>query len=405
MKILFVDDEKIIREGISMLIDWKKIGCEELRIASSAKQAISIIEDYEVDLIITDIYMQEMSGIEFAKYIRKYKPSIKVIILSAYESFDYAREAIEAGVIKYLLKPILPEELEAAINEAMTMIDNQITLRNKVEESERIVNIYRPIMARDFWKSLINEEIKEKEEVIKDANLSGIILPDESISCLMIAKKDQLKTKDSMFCYNIQNIAEKLLGDKIVDIVEFHTGTIIIIIKNKLEQINMRRLETKIVNKVEDIYISQGKTVKDVLELPYSFKNAYKKIVVYQNLNKDNQVAIQELGSTEKITQLAITIMEENFYKVNLSVKEIASQLHVSTSYLSRIFKKQAGKTCLEYITTLRIDKAKELLLKTELKQDQIAQEIGYSNMYYFNHQFKKQTGVTPGNYRKRVEK
>lgn len=389
-----------------MLIDWEEIGCEELRIASSAKQAISIIEDYEVDLIITDIYMQEMSGIEFAKYIKKYKPSIKVIILSAYENFNYAREAIEAGVIKYLLKPIMPEELEAAINEAMTVIDNQTTLRNRVEESERIVNIYRPIMARDFWKSLINEEIKEKEEVLKKANLSGIILPKDNISCLLIIKKNQLKAKDSMFCFNIQNIVEKLLDNRVVDIVEFHVGTIIIIIKNKLEQVNLRRLEAMIVNKVnEDIYISQGETVKDILDLPISFKSAQKKILVYQNLSQDNQVAIQELGSTEKIIQLAITMMEENFYKVTLSIKEIASQLHVSTSYLSRIFKKQVGKTCMEYITTLRIDKAKELLLKTDLKQDQIAQEIGYTNMYYFNHQFKKQTGVTPGNYRKQVKK
>lgn len=121
-KTLFVDDERLIREGISNLIDWERITGQELTLAENAKVALKYLEHEKYEIVISDIYMQDMNGIELAKCIKGKWPDVVVILLSAYEDFDYARKAIEAGVFKYLLKPVIPEELEDAVNEAISQV-------------------------------------------------------------------------------------------------------------------------------------------------------------------------------------------------------------------------------------------------------------------------------------------
>ena len=266
MRILFVDDEKSIREGIVEIINWKKVGCEKLMIAENGDEALKILQKETFDLVITDIYMQKINGIQLAKEISRYWPKTRVILLSAYENFSYAREAIEAGVAKYLLKPLTPEELESAILEVMQKKQKFYRSQEHFSETEKFVDI-----------------------------------------C------------DSQF-YGVE--------------------------------------ETK------------------------------------QILEKD----------TEDIVVQALEIIQKNFQREDLEVSEIATSLHVSTGYFSRIFKKRMGSTCIEYITKKRIERAKELLKHTEMKHYLIAQAVGYSNVYYFSVQFKKLTGETPGQYRKRME-
>lgn len=155
MKILFVDDEKIIREGMAELIDWEKLGCDKPAMAESADKALRLLREEPFDLVITDIYMSKMSGIELAKQIRESWPSVKVMLLSAYEDFGYAREAIEAGVFKYLLKPVVPEEMEQAVLEAMKRVRSDRIVQEQVLETEKIVKVYRPQLARDFWRAVL----------------------------------------------------------------------------------------------------------------------------------------------------------------------------------------------------------------------------------------------------------
>ena len=127
-KTLFVDDERLIREGISNLIDWERITGQELTLAENAKVALKYLEHEKYEIVISDIYMQDMNGIELAKCIKGKWPDVVVILLSAYEDFDYARKAIEAGVFKYLLKPVIPEELEDAVNLSLIHISEPTRL-------------------------------------------------------------------------------------------------------------------------------------------------------------------------------------------------------------------------------------------------------------------------------------
>ena len=119
-KTLFVDDERLIREGISNLIDWERITGQELTLAENAKVALKYLEHEKYEIVISDIYMQDMNGIELAKCIKGKWPDVVVILLSAYEDFDYARKAIEAGVFKYLLKPVISIDILLALATAVS---------------------------------------------------------------------------------------------------------------------------------------------------------------------------------------------------------------------------------------------------------------------------------------------
>ncbi len=102
MRVLFVDDEAIIREGLHSLIDWQAAGFEECLEAPTAMEAIGIIDQNPPDLVITDVFMPEMSGIEFAKRIKESHPRIRFVILTGYEKFEYAKEAVALGISSYL---------------------------------------------------------------------------------------------------------------------------------------------------------------------------------------------------------------------------------------------------------------------------------------------------------------
>ncbi len=198
MKILFVDDEKIIRDGIRAIINWEKIGCQKLVMAENAARALELLENEAFDLVITDIYMQKMNGIELAKKIYDTWPWMRVIILSAYEDFTYAREAIEAGVFKYLLKPIVPAELENTVLEAFRQVEESRQIKQQVRESEEFIHVFRPQLAADFWRALLKGEVSDKQDAKRRMELAGIVFPDRGLCCVAAVwkGKENLNGKD-----------------------------------------------------------------------------------------------------------------------------------------------------------------------------------------------------------------
>lgn len=106
LKVMIVDDEEIAREFLRICIDWNQVGMNIICEASGGSEAIDMIEKYNPDIIFTDIHMQFMDGLELSKIVSDMYPHIRIVILTAYKEFDYARKGIEIGVSDFLLKPI-----------------------------------------------------------------------------------------------------------------------------------------------------------------------------------------------------------------------------------------------------------------------------------------------------------
>lgn len=392
MKVLFVDDEKIIRDGIREIIRWDELGCELMETADSADSAIQAMQKERFDLVITDICMQKMTGIELAKRIRRIKPDTKIIILSAFEDFSYAREAIEIGVMKYMLKPVTPEELETAVREAMDQVQSDMQLASRITESEKFVNIYRPQLVKDFWRALLQREITEQNDLEQKMKLAGINADSPKLCCIMVKAELLEKVEEHILQRTVQS-AEEVLG-KCLECIGYGAGQAVIITEKLSDNEKMIRLH----NRIENIWgtpvrISCGHQVSNYLELSASLEAAIMRIPGRQK------------NAVEDLVAESVKLIEQNIGNEKFGVNEIAVALHISLSYLSKIFKKHLGATCIEYITQKRMEKAKELLIHTAMTQEEIAHAVGYTNVHYFSMLFKKQLGETPGQYRRQVRK
>ncbi|RJE87695.1 response regulator [Paenibacillus sp. 1011MAR3C5] len=139
MKLLIVDDEVIIRTGLSTVIPWPEYGYELLQPAASAEEAIARLESERPDIVLTDIQMTGLNGFDLAREVRRILPSTEVIILTGYDQFEYARRAITEGVSDYLLKTSRPDEIKSAVGAARERIVLRGESGNRNELREKLI--------------------------------------------------------------------------------------------------------------------------------------------------------------------------------------------------------------------------------------------------------------------------
>lgn len=155
MKVFLVEDEYIVREGIKNNIDWEKNGYDFCGEASDGELAFPMISEKRPDIVITDIRMPFMDGIELSRMIKEEYPEIKIIILSGHEEFEYAKAAIQMGVEEYLLKPINGDELLQVVNRVAQKIKEENESRETLQEGEGDENF--EYAKRQLLSSLIDD--------------------------------------------------------------------------------------------------------------------------------------------------------------------------------------------------------------------------------------------------------
>ncbi len=135
MNVLIVDDEEFVLNYVEEQVRWEDFGINNVFRASSALEALQYTEEYTIKLVITDIRMPEKTGLELLSELRTQSPDSKVILLSGYSDFQYARQAIQYGAVDYLLKPVTPEELHASVNKACAFIAQETAMKIKLDRA------------------------------------------------------------------------------------------------------------------------------------------------------------------------------------------------------------------------------------------------------------------------------
>lgn len=164
-KALVVDDEPIILKGFDNLISWEEFGIEIAAKAENGKAALQIARKEKIDLLITDIRMPEMSGLELLKTIRREGKNIKVIILSGYDDFQYVKEASKYGIENYLLKPIEENELEETLLHLTEKLENEQKQQNRLQESYQLLR--SNILYRWITGTIGEEELTMEGNIIQ----------------------------------------------------------------------------------------------------------------------------------------------------------------------------------------------------------------------------------------------
>lgn len=399
MKIIIVDDDKIIRMGLAKKIN-RLIGNHEIESNfQNGQVALEYLQNnIDVDLVITDIKMPIMTGIELIKAAKKLKKAPLFVVLSGYDDFSYVRDSMKVGAFNYLLKPIKEEELINVITEA----ENNIKYLRK---KEKLLDSSIKILRRDLFKYILfsKETIEADSKVLTNLSLS------EDYIYKMIVFDDIEKEYITEIIAHIKGI------NKLIETVVFqHEYKIYIIIYFKEKDIDKNKIEAeidKIAKKL--VYIDKNIYIFEDIDYIWSLREQSNLITKISKCNeskvakkyhlKDNTI-IDELEENKASTgvravEQAKIYIKENFNR-NITLREVSDEVYLSQNYFSELFKKEIGEGFYEYLSKYRIKRAKEMLLNSNMKIYEIANRVGYKDSITFCRVFKKITGTTPNNYR-----
>lgn len=518
LKVLLVDDEPFILKGLSVIIDWNSEGFEIAGRVSNAFEALELLQKEEIDLVLADIKMPKMTGLELVEKVRREKISdAYFVMLSGYNDFNYVRTALQNECLDYMLKPIGKDELLAVLHRVRELheINSKKRMDSFIMEREvfakNMLSIccgkYRPDNVQ-YVKQYLgqgegfryisveldgeNEEIKrlteeEKRKLQKELYQKCLLLfPDKEYLCIFDASVREgsfdvgiiytegmaKDISEQEYLENLQKDIKESMEFPVIIIVGSRVDTIEEIsdsCKSVLMAYSFRgidlgenqnfNLTDKLVNKqtvdalIHAVEVNDKEGIErghDVIfeevkhgELDGCMINMVVNYLLFQLIHlaseQDENVNQQEIfrfisenafspsyagGSDERLKGLLLDYAEylaqlkgnqakgvlgkiesdlkENF-KENLTLKDLSRKYYVNAAYLGQIFKKQYGESFKDYLNRIRIEKAVELLLHTDMKIYEIAEAIGYKDMDYFINKFIAINGCTPAKFRKQI--
>lgn len=364
-KVIVVEDNKAILRNLSSLVEEMTPKFELVFAAGNGKKALEFIEqNEEIDILLTDIRMPMMDGLELIAAVKKKRKNIEYIVISGYDEFEYARKAISLGVTEYLLKPVMAGDLQEALEKTAKSI------RQKKEELH---------VLHQWEKEKMGDLCVTHSETIIDKEYKNLIkkLMPELIKWKETDLLEKIgETLDEWYekAYSMENIRVLLLS----------VTEMILRQKGYLGKFNMSQPVDNIIRISENYYQMR----QTALEF---YKALYQKI---------NALNLEKNCSSENLYQKIKDYLEAHIYE-NLSIGDLAEHFHVSASYINRIFKKNGSDSPIAYYNQRKIDEACRLLKNEEnCKIKDISDALGYQNQHYFSKAFKQITGVSPVEYR-----
>ena len=545
LKIFLAEDEVVVRETIKRMIPWEELGFELVGEAADGEMALPLLIRQQPDLLITDIKMPFMDGLTLARLAKKEIPGLKVVILSGYDDFNYAKQAIGIGVEDYLLKPITKNALIERLSEIRSRYEHEKTQKEYYEKFQREMQAYEKNSSRDFFEALVDGSM-DMMEVYKRAEKLGLDIVAEAYNVLIFTmncdedfsgQRDEYSSweaeslellenffaghssamlfRSNIFSYGVllkgqrETIEEntRVCVDEIRKILSrqdgrrewflavgqsverlsqiqksYHTASRAfsqrylydenILYYDEMEtmehpggqaetednaylqKVDVNALNPAILQKflsnglqeetenfVKDYFYAIGQEPMEslvfrnyvILNVRFSVISFIKglgcdtnemesadteEVLAESGKNMESAIAyakkmisqaieIRDQNSGNKnrsILKTAVDFIDSHYMDEEISLNTVANVANVSSNHFSALFSQNMGQTFIEYLTTLRMNKAKELLRCTGMRSSEIAGEIGYKDAHYFSYLFKKTQGMTPSDYRKARE-
>lgn len=545
LKIFLAEDEVVVRETIKRMIPWEELGFELVGEAADGEMALPLLIRQQPDLLITDIKMPFMDGLTLARLAKKEIPGLKVVILSGYDDFNYAKQAIGIGVEDYLLKPITKNALIERLSEIRSRYEHEKTQKEYYEKLQREMQAYEKNSSRDFFEALVGGSM-DMMEVYKRAEKLGLDIVAEAYNVLIFTmncdedfsgQRDEYSSWEAeslellenffaghssamLFQSNIFSYGVLLKGQR--ETIEENTRACVDEIRKILSRQDGRRewflavgqsvdrlsqiqksyhtasrafsqrylydenilyydemetmehpggqaetednaylqkvdvnalnpailqkflsngLQEETENFVKDYFYAIGQEPMEslvfrnyvILNVRFSVISFIKglgcdtnemesadteEVLAESGKNMESAIAyakkmisqaieIRDQNSGNKnrsILKTAVDFIDSHYMDEEISLNTVANVANVSSNHFSALFSQNMGQTFIEYLTTLRMNKAKELLRCTGMRSSEIAGEIGYKDAHYFSYLFKKTQGMTPSDYRKARE-
>lgn len=519
-KVFLVEDEYVARAGIRESIDWETIGFKFCGEAPDGEIALPMIDTCQPDVLITDIKMPHMDGLQLCRIIRERLPWMKIIILTGYDEFEYAQEALKLGVTEYLLKPVGAQELQNVLQKMAARLGQKKEEEESFQKLRDQVKHNQTLLKEQFLLKLVMGAISVSDAIEKSQTLKLNII---AKWYQVIVIKIELYGCKGQFDYyefqKVERIISKLIGNNPnIFLLKKDLQELLLIMKGEsseyLEQEGhffAELTKNEIVSQTKCVpVIGIGSSQSRIGNIHDSFSDALAKIDVQlrgigqlqhnnvvdkTELLKLDKMAVEKylrsgskdtfdsffdgyihpLGETalssyiirnyifidivlatarfvkelggnidqvlemnhvetllmniitiEQIREQAKTILDgaitfrdkqtnsqysaiifrakayitHHYADPDISLNQVASYVNRSTSHFSTIFSQEAGITFRDYLTGIRLEKARELLSTTMLRSSEIAYKIGYKDPHYFSSVFKKNAGLSPKEFR-----
>lgn len=443
-KLLIVDDEREIREGLKS-IDWEAHGVQVAAYCRHGLEAYQYIAEQPVDIVLSDIRMPYMSGVELSEVLAREYPHVKMILLSGYSDFDYARQGMRNGVFDYLLKPASVADLTQTVGKLVGELNEVKQSSLRVSMLERKQALFVKLLKADFLKQLLGgvlppEEFEdgcsEAELVFESGYYTGVIL-----------QLDELRTHPHYYGHKEFKLLQFALNNALSELwegkklgysmVDKETGSCYLVSFAPVDREQLLQLK-------EDLYqfagllkstlsIGVGPVVQQARDIAASFQGAAKaaaqaeedEVRLYSaadeqaaesSLTAPGKVEVEagaaavvepvaaavksvDMQSGKHIIDSARKYIEANFERP-ITLREVSEHVHVTHAYLSTLFREVTKQNYSHYVANLRIQKAMELLGDVQYKVYEVATMVGYTDPAYFSEMFKKYAGKTPNEYR-----
>lgn len=532
IKVFLVEDEIIIREGIRYNIDWEKEGFEFVGEASDGELAYPLIQKARPDILITDIKMPFMDGLELSRLVKQEMPQVKIIILSGYDEFEYAREGIDIGITDYLLKPVAAAQLLEAVKKVGQIVRREQEFQKTFEqERQGSIQLARQkffrklVLGKNPASALLKEgrqigmdmsggrynillfQIFDKEDAKKASgiqmeivrgmeeisrNIPEILMVELGIEGWVFILKETEERKmeqiQELFIKELKRFLENHpeveyfggIGEAVDRLSELNRcfeeashafayrylkkrNQILFSSELKAKpqaeeepdigSLEVRRLDRRIVERflktglksevsgfVEEYFQSFGeRSMQSFLFRQYVIMDTYfAAVALLEELGYEAKVLVDRCGDIQEMTSVflspesdrthlvdileaaidlreavsqkkynalleeAKSYIEHHYVDEDISLNSTAASVNLSANHFSRIFSQEMGQTFVEYLTFVRMERAKELLRTTSMKSAEIAYAVGYKDAHYFSYLFKKTQKCTPREFRHR---
>ena len=532
LKVFLVEDEVVVREGIKNNIHWEEEGFQFAGEASDGELAYPLIQKNRPDILITDIKMPFMDGLELSRLVKQEMPDVKIIILSGYDEFEYAKEGISIGITDYLVKPISGNQLLEAVKKVGRLVEEEQQQRRFLAtfEQERLENTQ--LARQKFFRSLVSGT-KPVSALLKEGREIGMELASNRYNILLFQifagdGGEGYDEEENRVTKAIEEMTERIAG---VLMIELGLEGWAFILKEtgekelaEVQENFLRRLEETL-HSYENVeyFGGLGRPAMRLSELGRCFEEA-SRAFAYRYLKKRNQVIdssqeqeedeqedirlndldvrqldrrvaesflktglksqiphfldkylksfgekniqsmlfrqymtidlyfaavgqvqqigfeasdlVERCGDFQSMTSVFSTVeqtkeyltkvleaalelredvsqkkyssllkdakafIQENYDNEEISLNMTAASVNLSPNHFSTIFSQATGQTFIEYLTAVRMDKARELLRGTSMKTAEIAFAVGYKDPHYFSYLFKKTQECTPREFR-----
>ncbi|MDR2608536.1 MAG: response regulator [Treponema sp.] len=382
MNMLIVDDEPLVLLTIRSLCRWEDFGIRIAGEAENGKAALDFIgSNPDIDIVVVDVDMPVMNGLEFAEALQKQNPDPAVIFLSSYSNFEYVRSAFKSGAYEYILKSELDEHSLLNAIRAIPGIQFQKQKNRDARNGDSTENIRAA-----FFAALIGDSQEDPESLF---TLSGftvtwpfyfmILRPGD---LLMVHQRYENKLYD--FQKTMSDLLRRFVPASLGASGALSYDQYYIFMQTQEQLDNAFELFYRAAWTYSDTGFERktGGAVEDIAGLKREFTQCLKGFL-----------------PPSRLVIRSRRYIREHFSNPALTLQDIASYNNVSKNYLSSEFTRETGETISGFITRMRIREAEKLLRETNLRVYEIAEKAGYLNVETFNRAFKRVTGKNPGAY------